>query len=393
MTLLITRVERTRTFNELIKEEWQQKFYNFIETCSHKISYCGLSLNENVTMDYIRANPDKPWNWFGISRNPNLTTEFIDENPDKMWDWDEIAGHANVTMDYIKANPDKPWFGGYYYLYTYVSYNPNLTVEFIKANPDIKWNWQAISEHIKLEEIDSNPDMPWNMYFVFKNQHITGKYIRENSHKKWVSDMLDWVAQVYEPEPEQWDCNKERENMTLAEIEQFISKFKKTTQNLMIHISRNVNLNIDFIKRYINTHMRWHWGELSKNSRVSLGDISTNLELPWDWPEISSRPDITLDFINDNIEKSWNWQTLSNNPNLTLDFVVKNIDKHWDWYKISNHSFESEKHAHIISEYRRMLAVYRIQQWWHRIRMDPRHPVGIRRLEREYTELFGQEAP
>ncbi len=392
MTLPITRAERTCVFNELIDREWRKKYYAFIETCSHKISYAGLSSNENVAMDYIRANPDKPWSWYGISRNPNLTTEFIDENPDKQWYWDEIAGHTNVTMDYIKANPDKPWFG--YRLYTYVSYNPNLTVEFIKANPDIKWNWQAISEHIKLAEIDNNPDMPWNLWFVYKNKHLTKKYILENFHKTWVQDMLDWGYQSYEPCDEQEDRNHKHETMTLAEVEEFISPYisnkKKTLPKLMMYISRNVNLTIDFIKCSINTNMRWHWGELSKNSCISLGDISSNPELPWVWEEISSRPDVTLDFINDNIEKPWDWKTLSNNHNhnLTLDFVVKNIDKPWDWYKISGVRFKTEKQAHRISEYRRYLAAYRIQQWWYRIRMDPRHPVGIRRLEREYDELY-----
>ena len=44
--------------------------------------------------------------------------------------------------------------------------------------------------------------------------------------------------------------------------------------------------------------------------------------------------------------------------------------------------------AFIIHQYRRHLASYRIQQHWHRIRSDPRHPVGQRRLERE-AESFG----
>ena len=47
-----------------------------------------------------------------------------------------------------------------------------------------------------------------------------------------------------------------------------------------------------------------------------------------------------------------------------------------------------------IGQFSRHLAAYRIQQWWHRIRLDPYHPVGKRRLEREYTELFGvDESP
>ena len=63
----------------------------------------------------------------------------------------------------------------------------------------------------------------------------------------------------------------------------------------------------------------------------------------------------------------------------------------WYIYNMLDH-FDYEYTLHMQAEYFRYLAAYRIQQWWLRLRLDPRHPVGIRRLEREYEELFGQEA-
>ena len=52
-----------------------------------------ISRNPNITMEIIKGNPDKPWDWYWMSNKPNITMEFIKENSDKPWDWDEISHH------------------------------------------------------------------------------------------------------------------------------------------------------------------------------------------------------------------------------------------------------------------------------------------------------------
>ena len=46
-----------------------------------------ISCNPNITMDIIKDNPDKPWDWYYISYNPNITMDIIKDNPDKPWNW------------------------------------------------------------------------------------------------------------------------------------------------------------------------------------------------------------------------------------------------------------------------------------------------------------------
>ena len=41
-----------------------------------------------------------------ISNNPNITIDFIKNNPNKRWDWDWISKSPNMTMDIIRKNPD-----------------------------------------------------------------------------------------------------------------------------------------------------------------------------------------------------------------------------------------------------------------------------------------------
>ena len=89
----------------------------------------------------------------------------------------------------------------------------------------------------------------------------------------------------------------------------------------------------------------------------------------------------------------WSYDdALSNNPNLTLEHISDMPDAPWVSSYLVVKEFDGDRHRFIAREYRKYLAAYRIQQWWHRLRLDPRHPVGRRRLDREYTELFGQDS-
>ena len=47
-------------------------------------------------MKDILDNPDKPWNWCNISSNPNITMDFIKDNPNKDWVW---------SWSFISSNP------------------------------------------------------------------------------------------------------------------------------------------------------------------------------------------------------------------------------------------------------------------------------------------------
>ncbi len=117
--------------------------------------------------------------------------------------------------------------------------------------------------------------------------------------------------------------------------------------------------------------------------------INANLDKRWNWYNISCNPNITMDDIRENPDKQWDWEGISCNPNITMNDIKENPDKPWRWDRMSFNPFTKAKQDFITNEYRRYLAAYRIQQWWHQIQSDPRHPLGIRRLEREYAKLFG----
>ena len=81
-------------------------------------------------MEFIKANPDLPWDWSRISANPNLTIEFIEENLDKQWNWEHISENPNINVKFIKSNISNidfcklsiNTFDGYKKPYTYCEY-------------------------------------------------------------------------------------------------------------------------------------------------------------------------------------------------------------------------------------------------------------------------------
>ena len=92
-------------------------------------------------IEFIKNNPDRPWDWWEISSNPNITWGIIEANPDEPWDWMVISRNRNITLEIIEANPDEPWD------WWEISSNPNITWEIIEANPDRLWDWWGISSN------------------------------------------------------------------------------------------------------------------------------------------------------------------------------------------------------------------------------------------------------
>ena len=40
---------------------------------------------------FIKENPDKPWNFALLSRNPTITWDIVEDNPDKLWDFQGLS--------------------------------------------------------------------------------------------------------------------------------------------------------------------------------------------------------------------------------------------------------------------------------------------------------------
>ena len=57
-----------------MENNWNLYFFKFIEKYPNKPwNWRGLSRNQNITWDIVKANPNKPWCWYGFQFEGKIT--------------------------------------------------------------------------------------------------------------------------------------------------------------------------------------------------------------------------------------------------------------------------------------------------------------------------------
>lgn len=64
--------------------------------------------------------------WWKNSQHPALTVDILRENLKKPWDWKLVTANRAITIECIIANPDIPWD------YSNLCFNPNLTLQNVR---------------------------------------------------------------------------------------------------------------------------------------------------------------------------------------------------------------------------------------------------------------------
>lgn len=376
--MIITRLDRTCSLRDAVYKHWQANWWVWLISHEQTIrfnnhTWRSISHNPNVSIDIILANLDKEWDWTGLSMNQGISLLDISGHPELPWDWSSVCLNPNITMGFVLANLDKGI--SKYWLPTMpkihirdilanhnntkikwdwhrVSENPTITCEIIATNPGIPWDWKQISAHIgDIREITNHPDKPWHWPWISRNPTLNIAFVLANLDKTW-----NWLQLSKNP------------GITMANIEANLElPWDWST------ISQNPNLNIQFVLKYYMTEgcgVLFEWHHISANPGITMFDVLANPNLDWHHDWLYMNPNLSIQVLNNNLEQPQPWD--------------------WDW--LAGNPMNGDRIEFTIRVYYRYLAAYRIQQWWHKLRLDPRHPVCQRRLEREYAELFGPDA-
>jgi len=117
--------------------------------------YTNLSANVNLPMVYVNDNPDNDWNYhsismranmidiqnyhrvkwdaMGLSLNPNITFDFVLKNPQISWHRPSLLMNPAISLDAILDNAS--WFGNIIYQpNSIVCSNPTITKDWIEEN-------------------------------------------------------------------------------------------------------------------------------------------------------------------------------------------------------------------------------------------------------------------
>lgn len=283
----------------------------------------GLSMNPNLTVDFVKENSRENWNWESISDNDKIVMELIELFPDKDWNWYQISWCENLTIDFVKKHIDKPWD------WENLSYNDDFaTPEIVETNLEMPWDWTGLTGNINftMEYIDSHLDFPWDWDQVVLKENMTAKFFKKHIHK--ITEH-DYEIQLFEEGPE----SSINELMTLIkEIPNLNVNWWSFSRLLPIHLIES------------NMHLPWDWEAVSRNPNLTPAFIEKHVDtLNWDWYVLSENPAVTMDFVETHQGEHyrWDWDSLSKNPSITFDFIQKHSEK-LDFEELSKNTFSLE---------------------------------------------------
>jgi hypothetical protein len=166
-----------------------------------------------ASMKDVRKYPNKPWDITRLSSNKNITIDvvYMDfPNATGAWGWDWECISENIKMEDIINNPNETWCR------ELLSHNKNICIDVVKMNlPNATgyWNWDAISENIKMEDVIRYPNEKWNRYSLSSNNNTTIEVVHmnlPNAIEEWdwyyLSECID-IKNVFRYPNETWSRN------------------------------------------------------------------------------------------------------------------------------------------------------------------------------------------
>jgi len=355
----LTKLER------LVKEFGNSVYWN----------WSALTANSNISMEFIKDNPQLHWDYrIGLANNPNLdeitvirNIETIDPVELSKWtgltcflidlvietrkaftrfNFDEIS--INIHVSEIEKKIDSRLWN-----WEKVSYNRSLTIDFVKIHSNKNWNWEVLSKHrnITIDDIIDNPDLPWNYVHVSGNPNLTLDGMKRLPNTSWSKyllsrndaltvDMINYVNSLHDPQiTSYWNMTiiSSHRNITMKDIEdnpQILWNYGS--------ICENPNLTVEFFKKNIQ-RISTQAHELSGGGyhiRNIIEFIEKIPEYNWEWTNISNSPYITPEFIERNMDKKWSYFNLSQNCQISQKYFEENMDANdygigWNISKLS----------------------------------------------------------
>lgn len=298
---------------------YPQISYQFIKDHFNILTY--YERNPNVQLSHL-SDP-LPWNWSQLSLNPNITIDFVKQNLYKSWNWDHLS--VILPIRDILDNLDLPWN------FEYVSQNKSVTQDDLIEYSALPWDFAVLSEHIDVNFVYANPDLPWN--FKALSHRMNLNFIQDNPNKNWswfniISRHPDITVEFILKELD--DTNNWRSiwfinpNMTFKDVIE--------NPNLNVHLP---SVYEKFTSELLNNMPAFIIDYKLASLYATLEDIQKRPDRFWDYENLSSNPNITIGFIKQNLSKLWNWTALTNNININdilanpsmpwkLDLLAKN---------------------------------------------------------------------
>jgi hypothetical protein len=211
-----------------------------------------------------------------LSRRADITLDIVKENLHRTWDWEALTLNPNIEIPVILQNANLPW------VLNVIRRRPDFTEKFIKDIPMV-YDQRASSSSYAAYILDKFPNECWET--LIHNPHIPMSMIMANEHKiKW-----------------HWFWSLRRTDIIDSDIEDRPSLWNWETLTTTLparYIALNKNFKWEYEKLYKNEtiddaalteYPHLFHGSLILAKNISLQFILRNEHLKWNWVLLASR--------------------------------------------------------------------------------------------------------
>ena len=375
----MSRNSRITQFKYQVKKMWEDKYISFLEKYlsvipdgySKVIAMCEVPLSFIEKLIETKKDEQIEGFWNYVSMNVNITEDFIEKYIDKPINWNNITDFQNISIKFFEKHLDKPWN------FSFVQEIKGFTLDIFLKYPNIQWDWIRISRNSKtsLDFIESHLELPWEWGFngISSNPNLTMDFVNKylklgydyhfdfNSVFKNIKNKV--IDKLLKSSKQHLALNTEYEKL-LELLNIYEHKFD------MDFVSRTAYINQEILDKYPN--IWWNWEILPENIDITADIIENNIERIFQYVEqfddgedlyyakkyiseiIQKNPNITLDCIDKILKKNigfiTSYETLSTKINVKISDIF-DIDNLYD--KISGINYEGTRYYMLGKIYRK----------------------------------------
>lgn len=298
-----------------------------------------------ITLDFVLAHRDYPWDFSYLSQNVNITLEML-LNVDLPWCFYSACSNPNIALSMVREH--FPHILEKKNLYRHKDEEDEATsIMLLMENPSLKkddvlWLMKEYSldpnsdenlfwtiyEHLPLQDI-LDLGIPINYRWLSYNTTLTPEFVLKNLDKDWNwSSFLSrkgFGYKFFKTNPGVQTIYQEELKNVIARIKKDNPEFTGTPWEIYYHwhrsidknpydppngrsfyyhgYSRNPTLSLHKLRRYMDKLQIFDWTAITASPRFTLKDIMNNPEFPWDLEYYQLNPNLTLEELETLLKK------------------------------------------------------------------------------------------
>lgn len=304
----------------------------FFEENYHRLTPEQFSGCIHISEEFFEKHLDKVV-WRRLSENPSISQEFFERHSDKVR-WENLLRNPRIPVEFAIR---------------FISEKPSLTMwSTCESRVPNGWNFHC-PKHLS--------DFYTRRVKIIRENGTYTRTFRETSFYPLPSQTLSEDIQG------RTECFSTEESDSLARNPAISFEFFEKNQHLLPGSSWNLRFWDEMSGKPLTPE------QLERNHKIFNCDI------------LCMNPSVPEEFFEKHPGKI-DWRHICINPSISLEFFCRHLDK-VDWKALSENPFTKQREL----ERKLEMAISTLKRRFLFTYYNPKHPRGIKRLDREYRKL------